>query len=229
MPNNNIYDYGGPLVAWSGDDAQPDWAALFPIPASRRIEDRPQQRRSPAQQAAEDGSDEDEDFWLSPRMAYRLHTAGCLYVDSRCRPHAELAIAEMPPVVQPCARRRPWMEAYTQAAMRLVARLERGLEPQPNCTAEECALHKIIEMAEAFFRDGVDRQTGALDALPRSTLDEDFELVSDAAFLDNDVLMLFDMPQLADPSGLTEMMGTANLHPDDWFKPFKREHTSNHV
>lgn len=29
----------------AGDDAQPDWAALFPIPASRRIEDRPQQRR----------------------------------------------------------------------------------------------------------------------------------------------------------------------------------------
>jgi hypothetical protein len=40
----------------------------------------------------------------------------------------------MPAVVQPFARRKSWMDAYEQAAMRLVKRLEKGMAPQPNCT-----------------------------------------------------------------------------------------------
>jgi hypothetical protein len=35
--------------------------------------------------------------------------------------------------------------------------------------------------------------------------------------------------QLIYPSGLTLMMDTANLHPQDWFKPFQPHLTSNHV
>jgi hypothetical protein len=34
---------------------------------------------------------------------------------------------------------------------------------------------------------------------------------------------------LIHPSAMTQMMGTANLHPDDWFKPFKPDHISDHV
>jgi hypothetical protein len=65
--------------------------------------------------------------------------------------------------------------------------------------AEEFALHQIIEMAKDFWKDGADevaQDTMEQQKLPRSTLDEDFDLISDAAFQDHDVLMLFDMPQV---------------------------------
>lgn len=35
--------------------------------------------------------------------------------------------------------------------------------------------------------------------------------------------------QLIHPSGLAQNFGLANLHPDDWFKPFDTGLTSNHV
>jgi hypothetical protein len=60
--------------------------------------------------------------------------------------------------------------------------------------AEEFALHKIISMAEDFCTDG---NKDEIVAEPRSTLDEDFDLVSELAFLDHDVLMLYDMPHVS--------------------------------
>jgi hypothetical protein len=67
-------------------------------------------------------------------MACRLDFAGCLYVDAWCRQEPDFAIEDMPDVVQPYARCKAWMEAYTQAAMRLVKRLEKGVKLRPNCT-----------------------------------------------------------------------------------------------
>jgi hypothetical protein len=65
-------------------------------------------------------------------------------------------------------------------------------------TAEEFALHMIIKNAEENKRDeeGAHGVEHATEGLPRSTLDDDFSLVSELAFEDHDVLMLFDMPQV---------------------------------
>jgi hypothetical protein len=35
--------------------------------------------------------------------------------------------------------------------------------------------------------------------------------------------------QVIHPNGFTQMTGLANLHPEDWFKPFQPHLTSNHV
>jgi hypothetical protein len=35
--------------------------------------------------------------------------------------------------------------------------------------------------------------------------------------------------QLIEPSAVTLMLDTANLHPDDWFKPFKPHRIRDHV
>jgi hypothetical protein len=66
-------------------------------------------------------------------------------------------------------------------------------------TAEEFALHRMVEMAEEFMQDGSSAVEDEIERLqlPRSTLDEDFARVSDAAFQDHDVLMLFDMPHVS--------------------------------
>jgi hypothetical protein len=75
-------------------------------------------------------------------MACRLFYAGCGYVDT-CREDPPLAIDDMPAVVQPFARRRQWMDAYERAAMRLVKRLEKGLQPNPNCTGTSKSLVQV--------------------------------------------------------------------------------------
>lgn len=53
-------------------------------------------------------------------------------------------------------------------------------------------------MARDFWHDGVDDAVAdVIEALPCSTLDEDFDLVSEVAFQDHDVLMLFDTPRVS--------------------------------
>ena len=59
----------------------------------------------------------------------------------------------------------------------------------------------IIDMAKSNAQDGAFAEAaGPLNELPYSTLDEDFDLVSDVAFQDHDVLMLFDMPEVRRPA-----------------------------
>jgi hypothetical protein len=92
-------------------------------------------QRQQGEDSEDDSDDGGDDFWLSPRMACRLHAAGCFYVDEYCRGgDPDCVRDDMPGVVQPYAKGKQWMEAYEQAAMRLVRRFEKGLEPQPNCT-----------------------------------------------------------------------------------------------
>jgi hypothetical protein len=80
------------------------------------------------------------------------------------------------------------------------------------CAAEEFALHMIIGMAKDFWQDEADEAVQeAIKDLPRSTVDEDFDLISDAAFQDHDVMMLFDMPQVTH-CGVTAV---AALHAGD--------------
>ncbi|WIA10569.1 hypothetical protein OEZ85_010756 [Tetradesmus obliquus] len=82
----------------------------------KRIEDRPTKKRRRAQQTADEPDDtdseddeegEEDGFWLSPRMACRLHFAGCLFVDNwREDLGDKFEIEMMPPVVKPFVRRK---------------------------------------------------------------------------------------------------------------------------
>jgi hypothetical protein len=83
-------------------------------------------------------------------------------------------------------------------------------------TAEELAGHALIERSEEL----VDECEDDLD--DPDALREKFSEVHDLAFEDHDVLMLFDarLDGLED-SGIGTMMGVVNLHPRDWFKPFR--------
>jgi hypothetical protein len=62
--------------------------------------------------------------------------------------------------------------------------------------AEEFALHMIIDNAKDGWLSGEEAQEDSLEGLPYSTMDEAFDMVSDVAFQDHDVMMLFDMPQV---------------------------------
>jgi hypothetical protein len=89
---------------------------------------------------SDDYDDDNDGFWLAPRTACRLWHAGLTYVnycvDYGFAPLGTvlLVIDDMPDVVKPYARRKTWMGAYAQAAVRLVRSLGKGLGPQPDCT-----------------------------------------------------------------------------------------------
>jgi hypothetical protein len=128
----------------SGEDFKPDFAALFPIP--KRYQTKPKRPAKRAKRSAKqeekqqpepaDSEDQYEgDFWISPRMAARLHHAGCLYVDIWLGDDDSPEYwDDLPGVAQPYAKQQGWKKAYRQAPMRIVRRLEKGLLPYPNCT-----------------------------------------------------------------------------------------------
>lgn len=83
-------------------------------------------------------------------------------------------------------------------------------------TAEELAGHALIERSEELIDECED------DLDDADALREKFSEVHDLAFEDHDILMLFDarLDGLED-SDVGTMMGVVNLHPRDWFKPFR--------
>lgn len=89
------------------------------------------------------------------------------------------------------------------------------------CTAEEMALHLIIDAAEGTTLDGSLATDLSLPADPDR--DGDFDAVRELLFRDHDVLLLFDasLDGIESPDrDLGEHRLFANLHPQAWFLPF---------
>ncbi len=89
-------------------------------------------------------------------------------------------------------------------------------------TAEEMALHLVIDAAEGAMRDGTVATDLPLPARPDR--DEDFDAIRELYFCDHDVLLLFDASldgiearySVLDDHGLSW-----DLHPQAWFLPFE--------
>lgn len=85
-------------------------------------------------------------------------------------------------------------------------------------TAEELAGHALIGHCEIL----IDEREGELD--DPVALREKFSELHDLAFEDHDVLLLFDARfDGIEDSDIAKMMGMANLHVRDWFKPFRSD------
>ena len=85
-------------------------------------------------------------------------------------------------------------------------------------TAEELAGHALIARCEALIGE----REGELD--DPDSLREKFDEAHDLAFEDHDVLLLFDARfDGIEDSDIGEMMGMANLHVRDWFRPFRSD------
>ena len=117
------------------------------------------------------------------------------------------------------------MERFVSCFGALVRRFEEGkvdATRMATCTAEEMALHLIVDAAEGATRDG----TLATDlSLPANrSRDDDFGAVRELLFRDHDVLLLFEASLdgiEAPDSALGEHRLFANLHPRAWFLPFE--------
>jgi len=161
---------------------------------------------------------------VSPRMAARLWAAAVTLADTYAEGREHLLKRSLPPIVQRLAD-EVWMDRFVACFETLARRLEGGGADGTQittCTAEEMALHLVIDAAEGGARDGSLAMDLSLPA--RSDCDEDFDAIRELYFRDHDVLLLFD-PCLdgieAPDSALDEHGLFANLHPQAWFLPFQ--------
>lgn len=161
---------------------------------------------------------------LAPRLAAHLWGAAVFLSDTyREDLHSEMLRQELPPIAQRLAD-DAWIERFVSCFESLAGRLGSGRfipEQLASCTAEEMALHMLIDLAEAFVNDGVVPTESPLPT--RGDDDTDFDWAREVLFRDHDVLMLFNvsLDGIEDDSGeLAEQYRFANLHPRDWFEPF---------
>jgi len=216
---------------------KPDWATLFG-PDSKM-----------------NGGEEDDDIWLTPRMASKIHhqaivVGDIMFDDLSCR----MSHPRLPKIARPFFQKsKVWRLAFRDCYFRIIMRLQKGLPPQPNCTGEEMAFHNIMDGvpdAEEFFDQDKD-----FLSLPEYPNDDDYSTVQDCVIQDEDVLELFDQGDrgyddsddedndpnvnnpILDPGSKAsfmlgrggEMIRTANLHPKDWFLAFRKDRFRDHV
>ena len=163
------------------------------------------------------------DAVLSPRLAAHLWVAAVYLSDTYGEdPQSEMLREELPPIARRLAD-DAWLARFVSCFEALAVRLGAGLasEQLASCTAEEMALHMVIDFAEASVADGM---APIPQKLPRrGAADTDFEWAREVLFRDHDVLMLFNASLDGiedDSSELAEYYRFANLHPRDWFIPF---------
>jgi hypothetical protein len=163
------------------------------------------------------------DAVLTPRMAAHLWVAAVYLSDTYGEdPQSELLSAELPPIARRLAD-DAWLARFVSCFETLAVRLGTGLvsEQLASCTAEEMALHMVIDCAEASVAEGT---APTPQRLPRrGAEDTDFDWAREVLFRDHDVLMLFNVSLDGiedDTSELAEYYRFANLHPRDWFIPF---------
>ena len=139
---------------------------------------------------------------------------------------------------------REWRESFRDCHLRIAMRIQKGLDPQPNCTGEEMAFHNIMSLAP----DADDAIHEEIVEIPENPNDDEYGKVRENGVEDEDVLMLFetgddddddevgvDNPVLGPGSVAAFMLGSpdamrvAHLHPLEWFHAFKEERFRDHL
>lgn len=161
---------------------------------------------------------------ITARMAARLwYVADCIegmYFDGM----AELWLDQLPRIAKFHIDDQ-FTTAFGQRFGVLAGRIAAGLDELSaitTCTADELALHMVIDRADELLQEG-GLDIGWIDALPHRADDDDLDGAREYLFYDLDVLHLYDPAAdgLEDPgSAVYQVERFVNLHPRDWFKPF---------
>ncbi|MFF0553813.1 hypothetical protein ACFYUL_33155 [Streptomyces sp. NPDC004311] len=203
----------------AAEDQTPNFAALFAT------------RDCPCKGEGEDC--EDCVWQLTPRTADLLHTALVVladqaYDDAQHLGDQFLADADsstwgvfdrMPPLTWTADHR--WRRRMARAFDDLAGDLAKGDWPNPNCTAEEMALHLAIADAPTYLEDRPAED--AHNALPEHEDDYGWDSCSDLMFQDHDVLMLFHskFTGIEDPDHpANQFLGVGDLREAAWFDSF---------
>ena len=159
---------------------------------------------------------------LTPRSAAKLWFAATLVYGFFADGLGDDVIAELPPLARQHADDR-FVSAFAYRFAVIGKRIASGLpwlESIATCTADEMAVHIILSMVDDF-----DELTDPswIEQFPAHEDDDQIEWLDDLLLQDTDVLMLYNpaLDGIEDPdSPVNQQLGIANLHPNDWFKPF---------
>ena len=184
--------------------------------------------------AADSGGDEGPDFAalyepsfnaggaVTPRLAWLLcEAAWYLFDEWRHVADESYARAHLPRVGHRHAT-RAWTDRFAGCFEQLARRFASGdgdTDALATCTAEQLALHMILDAAPRLLDQGLVDTDAVADLPNHGDADRDWALLHDALFEDHDVLLLYraDLDGIeADPR-----VAESNLHPDDWFTPFR--------
>lgn len=161
---------------------------------------------------------------MTARMAARLwYTADSTY-GSYFDGAAEMWVEALPRIAQLHAD-EDFVKAFGERFGVIADRIASGLPELTHlttCTADEVALHLIIDRAEEMVDDG-ELDQDWMGPLPNRPNDGNFHGVKDYLFYDFDVLHLYEASAdgAEDPtSAVFQAEGFVNLHPSDWFKTF---------
>jgi len=193
---------------------EPDWLKLF---------------------GPKDDDDEEYGPWLTPRMAYLLHSAACIEGDNT---RYNYATPDLPKNARVFFRHsKKWRQSLSACFFRIAMRLEKGLTPYPNCIGETIAVHNIVSLAAGMASDYKEE----LKYLPKFPNDDNYGLVEDIALQDEDVYELFehgddgyDFHSNEDEELEDYLLGewhfqNSHLHPRQWFHAFLEERFTNHL
>mmetsp|Transcript_2953 Transcript_2953/g.6464 ORF Transcript_2953/g.6464 Transcript_2953/m.6464 type:complete len:283 (+) Transcript_2953:50-898(+) len=177
--------------------------------------------------------------WCPPRMACKLFHGVLTALEnweSNYEDMRELVYDDFPPCAEAYINDPKWFEGIKDCGLRVAARLVKGLGPAPNCTGEEMVMHIAIKMAEECVEEYIKEDPESWEEyfkLPRTRHDDKYDMVAECAAEDADVMMLFDKHIAAGildaSSSGDNMMDFANIHPKDWFLPFKRSRVRDHL
>ena len=163
----------------------------------------------------------DGDGWqMTPRMAWHLWS-GALYLADEWR-HGDVhsLLEALPLIARPYAKDRAWRQQFIAGFERIAERLARGGEDDvlARCTAEELALHKIIDLAEAQVLADIVSPAAVCHLPDHGARDEDFHWMREVLFEDHDVLMLYNHAL----DGIDRTVdGHSSLQPRAWFEAFR--------
>ena len=153
--------YGDISTPWPEciDSVDPDWASLYPIPATAAAKKK--------------------SFWMSPRMALRLFEDSIILADETALGVLNIGIdklalpgAAMEYSLRP--GRRMWSVNLSACYKRISLRLKDGIIPLPNCVGEVVAIRNVLALAKA---EGHLANQDEFTPLPKTRRDKNFDLV----------------------------------------------------
>lgn len=161
-------------------------------------------------------------FGLSPLFAWALWASLEILGDQWWEMPG---MVEAPTVAGPFMKDAGFRQRMKASAHHLADEIARGhADPfLPRCTADEVNLAMALERARALIEH--EELLGVPPELASAScdgLDEDYTYAYDAVRQDCDVEMLWNMELdgIENDEELLARIGTAQLHPRDWFEPF---------
>eukprot|EP01083_Nonionella_stella_P269317 911127_1 len=191
-----------------------------------------------------DFNDKGRHPFITPRMAYRIFESGASMKERLERTQKDDWVAEgFPECCRFYLKISWWKHSFIAALERVLLRLEHGMDFQCNCTAEEMAVHKILDEIEAtagtYEHRGIQQYPDydpseryeslyMYHRLPNyGARDRNWKMIRKQGLKDQRVTMLYN-PKISalavdHKSHLSERMNCIHLHPSTWFLAFTND------